>query len=275
MNQNFDFIDKLKTFCTDVLFQNIPRIIIALIVLWVGWKVIKWATTLLKKAYNRRKFDPSLQSFLHSVINIALKTLLIITVAGMMGIQVTSFIAILGAAGLAVGMALQGTLQNFAGGVIILLLKPYKVGDVIEQGSFCGTVTNIQIFNTVLTTPDNKVIIIPNTQLATGTLINYTQSDMRRVDVNVGIAYGESVDKAREVMLQLANSRPEILQDENAPAVVVTGLGDSAVNLQLRVWVKTSDYWTIHTAMNQGVYEKLSENNIDIPFNQLQVHIKQ
>ncbi|MDD4395753.1 MAG: mechanosensitive ion channel, partial [Bacteroidales bacterium] len=129
--KEFDFISKLKTFFTDVLFQNVPKIIIALIVLWIGWKLIQWFTALLKKAYTKRQYDPSLQAFLHSVINIALKTILIITVAGMMGIQVTSFIAVLGAAGLAIGMALQGTLQNFAGGVIILLLKPYKVGDFI------------------------------------------------------------------------------------------------------------------------------------------------
>src|SRR5574344_73928 len=226
--KEFDFISKLKTFFTDVLFQNVPKIIIALIVLWIGWKLIQWFTALLKKAYTKRQYDPSLQAFLHSVINIALKTILIITVAGMMGIQVTSFIAVLGAAGLAIGMALQGTLQNFAGGVIILLLKPYKVGDFIEQGSFSGTVSSIQIFNTILTTPDNKVIIIPNTQLATNTLINYTKSDKRRVDISVGIAYGESIDKARNIILQLANSRTEILQNENAPAVVVTSLGDSA-----------------------------------------------
>lgn len=273
--KEFDFISKLKTFFTDVLFQNVPKIIIALIVLWIGWKLIQWFTALLKKAYTKRQYDPSLQAFLHSVINIALKTILIITVAGMMGIQVTSFIAVLGAAGLAIGMALQGTLQNFAGGVIILLLKPYKVGDFIEQGSFSGTVSSIQIFNTILTTPDNKVIIIPNTQLATNTLINYTKSDKRRVDISVGIAYGESIDKARNIILQLANSRTEILQNENAPAVVVTSLGDSAVILELRVWVKPADYGIIHDAMNQGIYEKLKDNNIEIPFNQLQVHLKQ
>ncbi|MDD4395010.1 MAG: mechanosensitive ion channel family protein [Bacteroidales bacterium] len=273
--KEIDFITQLKAFFTNVLFENVPRILIALVVLWIGWKLIKWFTNLLKRVYNKRKYDESLQSFLNSLINITLKTLLIITVAGMMGIQMTSFIAILGAAGLAIGMALQGTLQNFAGGVIILLLKPYKVGDVIEQGSYCGTVKSIQIFNTILCTPDNKVIIIPNTQLATGSLINYTQSDKRRVDVSVGIAYGESIEKARDIMLELAHSRPEILQGENAPEVVVTNLGPSAINLQLHVWVKTADYWVIFTSMNQGIYEKLSENNVEIPFDQLQVHIKQ
>jgi small conductance mechanosensitive channel len=273
--KEIDFITQLKAFFTNVLFENVPRILIALVVLWIGWKLIKWFTNLLKRVYNKRKYDESLQSFLNSLINITLKTLLIITVAGMMGIQMTSFIAILGAAGLAIGMALQGTLQNFAGGVIILLLKPYKVGDVIEQGSYCGTVKSIQIFNTILCTPDNKVIIIPNTQLATGSLINYTQSDKRRVDISVGIAYGESIEKARDIMLELAHSRPEILQGEDAPEVVVTNLGPSAISLQLHVWVKTADYGVIFTAMNQGIYEKLSENNVEIPFDQLQVHIKQ
>lgn len=264
----------LKEFFNDVLFQNLPSIIVALLILWIGWKLIKWLDKLLLKIFTKKNFDVSLNSFLRSIIIIALKVLLIITVAGMIGIQMTSFIAILGAAGLAVGMALQGTLQNFAGGVIILLLKPYKVGDYIEQGGISGIVKEIQVFNTLLITLDNKVIVVPNTQLATNTLTNYTRSEKRRVDVNVGIAYGEDIHKARKVLVDLAMSHPDVLKDgADAPVVAVLELGASSINLQLRAWTKTENYWGVMGALTQGTYETLKENQIEIPFDQLQVHI--
>lgn len=267
-------LEAFKSFCTDVLFQNIPKIIIALLVLWIGWKLIKWATSLLHRIFAKKNFDVSLQSFLHSIIDIALKTLLIITVAGMIGIQMTSFIAILGAAGLAVGMALQGTLQNFAGGVIIMILKPFRLGDFIEQGAISGIVTEIQIFNTVLTTVDNKVVVIPNTQLATSTLTNYTRSGKRRLDIPVGIAYGENIDKAREVLIAKALEFPQVHKEESeAPVVVTTALNSSSVDLQLRVWVDSADYWPMSSALTQAVYETLNAHNIEIPFNQMTVHV--
>lgn len=265
----------LKEFFNDVLFQNLPSIIVALLILWIGWKLIKWLDKLLLKIFTKKNFDVSLNSFLRSIIVIVLKVLLIITVADMIGIQMTSFIAILGAAGLAIGMALQGTLQNFAGGVIILLLKPYKVGDYIEQGGISGIVKEIQVFNTLLVTLDNKVIVVPNTQLATNTLTNYTRSEKRRVDVNVGIAYGEDINKARKVLIDLAMSHPDVLKDEaDAPAVAVLELGASSINLQLRAWTKTENYWGVMGALTQGTYETLKTNQIEIPFDQLQVHIK-
>ena len=264
----------LKEFFNDVLFRNLPSIIVALLVLWIGWKLIKWLDKLLLKIFTKKNLDVSLNSFLRSIIIIALKVLLIITVAGMIGIQMTSFIAILGAAGLAIGMALQGTLQNFAGGVIILLLKPYKVGDYIEQGGISGIVKEIQVFNTLLITLDNKVIVVPNTQLATNTLTNYTRSEKRRVDVNVGIAYGEDINKARKVLIDLAMSHPDVLKDEaDAPAVAVLELGASSINLQLRAWTKTENYRGVMGALTHGTYETLKENQIEIPFDQLQVHI--
>lgn len=269
-------IEAGKTFLSDVIFKNIPKIIVALLILWIGWKLIKFLNKTLKHVFEKRNVDGSLQSFLLSLIDIVLKVLLILTVMGMIGIQATSFVAILGAAGLAVGMALQGTLQNFAGGVIILLLKPYRVGDFIEQGAFCGSVKEIQIFNTVLTTPDNKLIVIPNSQLATNSLTNYTRMEHRRVDVNVGIAYGESVDKAREVILEIAQNHPLTLaapEGPDNPVVVLTQLGASSVDLQLRVWVKPADYWTVLFDMNQQIYEAFNAKGIEIPFNQLQVHI--
>ena len=274
IQSGFNLLQGLKSFCHDVLFNNIPRILIALVILWIGWKLIKLLTNFLQKIFAKRNLDVSLQSFLQSLIGITLKVLLIITVADMIGIQMTSFIAILGAAGLAVGMALQGTLQNFAGGVIILILKPYKVGDFIEQGGTSGVVKEIQIFSTILQTLDNKIIIVPNTQLATGTLTNYTRANKRRVDVSVGIAYGSDVEQARRVLLDLANAHPDVFKEgADAPAVVCTSLGSSSVDLQLRVWVATENYWPVSSALTQGVYEALGKNGIEIPFNQLQVHI--
>lgn len=267
-------IEGFKNFCTDILFQNIPKIVIALLILWIGWKLVNWAAKILKRGFDKRKMEVSLQSFLLSVITISLKVLLIITAAGMMGIQMTSFIAILGAAGLAVGMALQGTLQNFAGGVIILLLRPFRVGDEIEQNGITGIVKEIQIFNTVLRTRDNKIIIVPNTELATKTLINYTRSDTRRADINIGIAYGEDIEKARRVLIDMAMKHPASFKEgEYVPAVAVVDLGASSINLVLRVWGKTEDYFTLLSELTQGAYDVLNENQIEIPFNQLQVHI--
>lgn len=269
-------LEGFKQFCSDVLFQNIPKIIIALLILWIGWKLINWLSKLLTKGFNKKRIDTSLQTFLVSVISIALKVLLVITAASMMGIQMTSFIAILGAAGLAVGMALQGTLQNFAGGVIILLLRPYKVGDEIEQAGTRGIVKEIQIFNTVLKTVDNKIIIIPNTELATKTLINYTKSENRRVDVNVGIAYGEDIQRAKNVLIEMAKNHPLSLKEVGLePTVAVIELGASAINLKLCVWCKTANYYTLSSDLNQGAYDTLNQNGIEIPFDQLQVHINQ
>lgn len=264
--------DSLGEFTHDVLFKEVPKIIIALIILWIGLKLIKLIVKAMKKMLDRRNVEVSLQSFLLSMTDIALKAMVVIAVLGMVGIQTTSFIAVLGAAGLAVGMALQGTLQNFAGGVIILLLKPFKVGDYIDSAGVQGTVKHIQIFNTIVETPDKKMVIAPNTDLATKTLVNYSRSENRRVDIKVGIAYGESVDSARAALLELAKSYSKVIE-EPAPMVVVTALADSAVSLELRVWVKNADYWDTFFYLNQAVYDKLNAVGISIPFNQMDVHI--
>lgn len=260
----------LQQFITDVVFKNVPKLLLALVVLWIGLKLIKVLVKGIKKIMKRRSVDESLQDFLCSLVDIALKVLLIITVMGMIGIQMTSFIAVIGAAGLAVGMALQGTLQNFAGGVIILLMRPYRVGDYIEQGGIAGTVSHIQIFNTTLTTPDNKIIIVPNTELATKTLINYSTSETRRVDIKVGIAYGESIENARNIMLEIAKNYPAVLADP-AAMVCVANLGESAINLELRVWVKQEHYWDTLSELHQIVYEKFQTKGIKIPHNQMYV----
>ena len=212
--------------------------------------------------------------FLNSLIDISLKVLLVLTVMGILGIKMTSFVAIVGAAGLAVGMALQGTLQNFAGGVIILLLKPFKVGDYIDQGNYAGFVESIQIFNTTLRTYDNRNIIVPNTELATKSLVNHFNLPMRRVKIAVSIAYGESVDKAREVLLRVANTHPLVLKEPKAPFAPVEELGESSVNMSVYAWCLPENYWTVLYDLNQQVYDALMKEHIEIPFNQLDVHIK-
>lgn len=267
------FVEAAKTFCTDVIFKNIPQVLVAIVVLYVGLKLIKLLDKVLNKTYQRHQVDASLQQFLNSLINITLKVLLVLTVMGIVGIKMTSFVAILGAAGLAVGMALQGTLQNFAGGVIILLLRPFRVGDYVEQGSYAGFVESIQIFNTTLRTYDNRTIIVPNTELATKSLTNHFNLPMRRVTINVGIAYGESVDKAREVLLQVAKNHKDVLQAPKAPMAVVETLGESSVNMVMYAWTKPENYWNVLFDLNEEVYKAFNREGIQIPFNQLDVHL--
>ena len=250
----------------------IPRILIAILFLWLGFKLVKLLKKAITKIMDKNEMDTSLRGFLTSFIDVLLKALIIITVMDIIGIKATSFIAIIGAAGLAVGMALQGTLQNFAGGVIILIMKPFKVGDYINGGGHEGFVKEIRIFNTYMLTFDKKVIIIPNTELATSTLINYSKEEIRRVDVKIGIAYGESTDKAREVLLRLSKENPYVYQ-EREPVVVVTKLNDSSVDLVLRTWATVENYWLVYEGMNEIVYKAFNENGISIPFPQVQVHM--
>lgn len=270
-----DFVAAARAFLTDVLFKYVPQLLLALLILFVGLKLIKLLNKGLEKSYKRRKLDLSLQQFLHSVIDISLKVLLVLTVMGVAGIKMTSFVAILGAAGLAVGMALQGTLQNFAGGVIILILRPFKVGDYIEQGTYEGFVESIQIFNTTLRTYDHRFVVVPNTELATKSLVNHFNLPQRRITVKVGIAYGESVEHAREVLMRAMAENPYIVQEPKAPEVHVDNLGDSAVNLILFAWTPAETYWPALFTLNEDVYTALGREGISIPFNQVDVHIKQ
>ncbi len=269
-----------NTFLKDALndFLNaiiafIPKLLVAILILWIGFRLIKLLKKAITKIMKTRSIDISLQGFILAFIDILLKILLIITVMGIVGIEATSFIAMLGAAGLAIGMALQGTLQNFAGGVIILILKPFRVNDYIECAGFSGTVKEIKIFNTTLATADNKIVIIPNTSLATSSLINYSQEGMRRVDVSVGIAYGESIANARQILLDLTADDIRIFKDPE-PIVIVSGLGNSSVDLQLRIWTCTNDYWNVKFEMTERIYTAFKEKGIEIPFPQVQVHME-
>ena len=245
----------------------------AIFILWLGMKLVKRLKNTIVKMMDKRNIDKSLTGFLSSFVDVLLKVLLIIMVMDIIGIKATSFIAILGAAGLAVGFALQGTLQNFAGGVIILIMKPFKVGDYISTSGYEGYVKEIRIFNTFLTTFDNQCVILPNTDLATKSLINYTREQYRRVDINVGICYGQSVENARNTMLELANADPKVINDIKPTKVVCKAMADSSVNICLWAWVKQEDYWEVFFRLNEQVYSTFTEKGIEIAFPQVQVHM--
>jgi len=252
----------------------LPKALLAILTLIVGLWVIKIIVKLIDKGMSKSLMDVSLQRFLGSMISVVLKILLVITVVSMLGVQVTSFIAILGAAGLAVGFALQGSLANFAGGVLVLLFRPFKVGDVIEAQGFLGTVREIQIFNTILKTFDNKTIIIPNGGLSNGNIMNFSTEPTRRVDMVFGIGYGDDFNKAKEIINGLIAKDDRILKDPE-PFVRVSELGDSSVNITVRVWCNSADYWNIYFDMHENVKQAFDANGISIPFPQRDVHIYQ
>ncbi len=256
----------------DVIKQYGPSLLLALITLIIGLWIIGIITRGMGKMMEKRNVDPSLSPFLRSLIGTLLKIMLFISVIGMVGVEATSFVAILGAAGLAVGLALQGTLQNFAGGVMILLFKPFKVGDVIDAAGYIGSVNAIQIFNTILKTPDNKTIIIPNGTLANSSMTNYSTEPRRRVDWTIGIGYGDSTQKARKTIMELINADDRILKDPE-PFIAVSELADSSVNFAVRVWVEGADYWGVFFDMNENVYNKFNEVGLNIPFPQMDVHV--
>jgi small conductance mechanosensitive channel len=249
-----------------------PKLIAAIVVWIIGGWVIKILLNALDRIMAKAETDASLKPFLRSMAAILLKVMLVISVLGMLGIQMTSFIAILGAAGLAVGMALSGTLQNFAGGVMILIFKPFKVGDVIEAQGFIGSVSEIQIFNTILKTPDNKTIIIPNGGLATSSMVNYSTEERRRVDWTVGVGYGDDLGKARKVIQELCDADARILKDP-AAFIAVSELADSSVNFTVRAWVNAADYWGVFFEMNEKIYNTFNSEGLNIPYPQMDVHV--
>ena len=249
-----------------------PKLAGAILALIIGLWLANMITGGLSRSMEKSEVDPSLRPFLKSLVSTLLKVLVVVSVLGMVGIQMTSFIAILGAAGLAVGMALSGTLQNFAGGVMILIFKPFKVGDFIEAQGYAGTVNAIQIFNTILKTPDNKTIIIPNGGLSTASMVNYSTEPTRRVDWTFGIAYGDDIDKAKEVLRSLLAMNESVLKDP-APFVELGELADSSVNFTVRAWVNAADYWTVHFYMLDMVYRRFAEEGLNIPFPQMDVHV--
>ncbi len=262
------YLDKL----VELLVLYAPKLIGAIVVLIIGLFVIKYIMKLIKRLFDKKGFEPALQSFLSAMISIILKILLIVSVMSMVGIAMTSFVAILAAAGLAIGMALSGTLQNFAGGVMILIFKPFKLGEFIEAQGYMGTVKDIQIFNTILLTPDNRTIIIPNAKISGDSLTNFSRQPQRRVDWVFGIGYGDKVEDARAIIEELIAADTRILKNP-AHQIILSELADSSVNITVRAWVNGADYWDVLFKMNEDIYNQFGSKGINIPFPQMDVHI--
>ncbi len=271
MEMNVDELAKLSEAWLPVVLEYSGKLTLALITLLIGWWLISRLTSSIGRMLEVRKVDRALSSFIGSLVSIVLRILLLISVASMIGVETTSFIAMIGAAGLAIGLALQGSLANFAGGVLIMLFRPFRAGDWIEAQGVSGSVDSIQIFHTTLKTGDNKVVIVPNGSLSNGHITNYSRESTRRAEIVVGIDYSSDIKRAREVLLDIAND-PRVHRDP-APVVFVTGLGDNAVNLSMRVWVNTGDFWPVTFEFIELAKERLTAAGIGIPFPQRVVHL--
>ncbi|KJF43011.1 mechanosensitive ion channel family protein [Draconibacterium sediminis] len=256
----------------DLIITYGLKVIAAIVVLILGFWIIKIITRRTAKVMEKRHVNVSVSGFLQSLINILLKVMLLISIAKMVGIETTSFIAVLGAAGLAVGMAMQGTLANFAAGVMILAFKPFKVGDLIVSQGHLGTVKEIHIFVTILLTPENKTVILPNASVSGNDIVNYTTEGLIRVDMDFGISYGSNIKQAKDVLMKIIESHPKVLK-EPAPFVGVKGLGDSSVNLAVRPYTLPADYWKVYFDVYEAGKIALDEAGIVIPFPQMDVHL--
>ena len=248
------------------------KIVIALLILFFGRIIAKLVSKIVGRLMERSKIDPTIIRFVSSLTYIALVAFVIIAALGQLGIQTASFIAVVGAAGLAVGLALQGSLANFAAGFLMIIFKPFKVGDYIEGGGVAGTVEEISIFTTILTSPDNKTIIVPNAKLTEDNIVNWTIKGTRRVDMVMGIGYGDDIDKARQVINDVLAAESRLLKDP-APLVAVVELADSSVNFVVRPWVKASDYWGVYFDLTEKMKKAFDANGISIPFPQRDVHV--
>ena len=248
------------------------RILGAIVIFLVGKLIVNWANKLFAKLLVKQKVEPGVQTFLKSLVNILLLIMLGLAVIGKLGIELTGFAALLASAGVAVGMALSGQLQNFAGGIIILVFRPYKVGDYIESDNGAsGTVQEIQIFHTVLVTGDNKVVYAPNGSMSNAICTNYSHKDERRLDFVVNIEYGEDYNKVEGVIREILAADERILKTP-APFIELGKLSESSVDITVRVWVKASDYWAVHFQTNQNIHKTFNERGISFPYSQIVVH---
>lgn len=278
------FVEKVTTTPADVLLKELGsdalqfglKVLAALAIYFIGAWVIKRIKKLLGNIFERRKTDKAIASFTMSLVSISLTIILIILTVGTLGVNTTSLAAILAAGGMAIGMALSGTVQNFAGGIMLLVFKPFKAGDFIEAQGFSGTVSEVNIVSTKLTTTDNRVIVLPNGSLSSGTINNISQNPIRRLEWKIGVEYGSNIDQARKVILGILNADARVLHGKDAPDepnVKLSGLLDSSVEIQSRCWVRTDDYWNLLWEVNELIYNELPKNGIDFPFPQLDVHL--
>ena len=265
-----DSLIRIQTLVAVYGFKVIAAVLILIIGRWIA-KVIRRVTG---KVLARRNVDPMITSFLENLVYIGLLVFIIIAALAQLGIQTTAFIAVIGAAGLAIGLALQGSLSNFAAGFLILTFRPFKAGDYVEAGGVAGSIDKIQVFTTQLTTPDNKTVIVPNSRIMADTITNYSTLDKRRVDMAFGVSYGDNIDTVRSVIKDVLDRDGRIL-DDPAPMIVVSSLGDSSVNFTVRAWVKTPDYWGVFFDTIETVKKRFDEEGISIPFPQQDVHLHQ
>ncbi len=259
----------LEMLQTDSIFA---KIIIAILIFFIGWNIISLITKIFSNTLKKRNFDETLRPFISNLILWGLRAFLFITTASYLGIETTSFVALLGALGFAIGMAMQGALANFAGGVIILVTKPYKVGDLVEMQDSLGVVKEIRLFNTILLSPENKTIILPNGAISNGNITNYTVEGLIRVDLSVGISYTADIQKAKDTIMQVLQADKNVLKTP-APFVGVVELGDSSVNLAVRPYSSPDKYWNVYFEINEKMKLALDNANIEIPFPQMDIHI--
>lgn len=269
-------LDQLLEKLIDFSVTAGKHLIAAAAIYFVGRWLIRLINRLVSGMLERRHIDIGVQSFLKSLVNILLTILLLISVIGALGINTTSFAALLASAGVAIGMALSGNLQNFAGGLVILLFKPYRIGDWIEAQGTLGLVREIQIFHTILVTTDNKVVYIPNGSLSTSVVVNYSREETRRVQWTVGVDYGEDIEKVRRKVIEMFSTDKRVLQtpENKKPFIGLETLADSSVNLTIRVWVKNEDYWPVYYQGGQAIYDLFNREGINIPFPQTVVHLQ-
>lgn len=261
-------MDKVEVYTAkaiELLMTWGPKLVLAIVILVVGIIIINSFSRFLRKVMEKRNVDPTLMPFLAGLISTLLKIMLIISVVDIVGIKTTSFVAVLAAAGLAVGLALQGSLANFAGGVLVMIFKPYQVGDYIQAQGEAGTVSSVQMFNTVLKTPDNRKVIIPNGAISSGTITNFSTEETRRMDMVFGIGYDDDLEKAKNVLKEMADADKRLLTDP-PPFIAVKELADSSVNLVVRIWCKKEDYWDIHFDWQNNVKLRFDKENISIPY---------
>ncbi|MDU9022469.1 mechanosensitive ion channel [Pseudomonas corrugata] len=273
LNAEVDHLIKTSQAAIPMVMEYGSRVLLAVITLAIGWWLINKVTKKLGALLALRNADLALQGFISTLVNVILKILLAISVASMIGVETTSFVAAIGAASLAIGLALQGSLANFAGGVLILLFRPFRIGDWIEAQGVAGTVDSIQIFHTVLRTGDNKTVIVPNGNLSNGIITNTNRQPTRKVVFDVGVDYQADLQEARQVLLDLA--KDERVLSDPAPQAVISTLGDSSITVSLRVWVKTADYWDVMFMFNEQSRDRLKAAGIDIPFPQRVIRVVQ
>lgn len=272
LNANSLSWEDVMVFLKDLIFKFGPKLIIACIILYVGFRLIRFLTKRIGKVFEKRNLDVSLRPFLLSVVSIGLKILLILTVVGYLGVEMTQFTAIIASAGVAIGLALSGTLQNVAGGVVLLVLRPFRVGDYISAMGYEGTVKSILIFHTTLITVDNKVITLPNGALSSGSMINYSRMDTRRIDLNFKLAHGVDLNAISAAIIAIAKEDKRIFTDP-VPVVIPT-ISDLSVLVDLRFWCKTEDYWDVLADINKNVYDYLVKDKIALPYSKIDI-IKQ